>query len=82
MHRERLELYDDEMDAEDTSFSLALAWRGYDLYADRVQIDFDRSVKKEAAFDDGNRHPPHIMFPSIEHRAVFDRYGEVRPFDS
>lgn len=74
LKRERLELYDDDMDLEENTFSLATAWRGYDLYADRVRLDYEVAVKKSGK---ALPPPPHLMFPSIERRAVFDRYGEV-----
>lgn len=63
------------MELEESSFSLATAWRGYDLYADRVRLDYEAALKKSTKL---LPPPPHLMFPSIERRAVFDRYGEVR----
>lgn len=76
LKRERLELYDDAAEIDD-SFSLAMAWRGYDLYADRVRLEFERAASKDYAASDERSPPPPLMFPAIERRAVFDRYGEV-----
>lgn len=60
LKRERAELYD--LEGEDAAQSSALSahWRSHDLYWERARLEGAK----------------HVMFPSVERRAVFDAYGE------